>query len=300
MKSALIQLLLKKNIFVTRRLGQNFLIDPNFFDYIIRTAGISGLDDVIEIGSGPGILTGLLSQQARSVTAVEIDQKLVSLAQESLSGRTNVRFINDDILDKPRTGINAQVIRQLDSGAGYKIVSNLPYKTAVPIIMTLLESRLADGGLKIKSMLVMVQWEVAERLVASVGTAQYGSVSVRAQYLADIKIERKVPPEVFYPKPKVQSAMISIVPKDGVDAALYHGLKKLSSAVFNYRRKTVRSALKQSAVVDGWVVNAVRHPAVAGKEDIEKMLSQAGINGETRPQDIPLSGYLDLCRSITL
>ncbi|MFH1226592.1 MAG: 16S rRNA (adenine(1518)-N(6)/adenine(1519)-N(6))-dimethyltransferase RsmA [Planctomycetota bacterium] len=291
MKSALIQLLLKRNIFASRRLGQNFLIDPNFFKYIIRAANISESDDVIEIGSGPGILTELLSRQARSVIAVDIDQKLISLARESLGGQTNIQFINADILNKSRTEINTDVARHLSPGICYKTVSNLPYKTAVPIIMTLLESCLprisaglsadSSGALKIKSMLVMTQWEAAERLVASTGTAQYSSLSVRAQYLADIRIDRKVPPEVFYPKPKVQSALIVITPKNNIDQILYTNLKSFVSAVFRYRRKTVNTALQKSGLF-------------GDKQNIQNLLSKAGIECRTRPEDIGLEDYIKL------
>ncbi len=283
MKSALIQNLLRKNIIVSRRLGQNFLIDPNFLDYLVRAAGISAADAVIEIGSGPGILTGLIAQQAKTVIAVEIDRRLFSLARESNSRIYNVRFVNADILNKRQDGISLEVARQLESNAEYKILSNLPYKLAVPIIMTLLESHLR-GELRIASMIVTVQLEVAQRLAAQTGSAEYNAVSILGQYLADIRILKKVPPDVFYPRPRVQSAVVSITPHNKASLQSYPGLKQLVSALFHYRRKTVRTALEKSGF--------------AGKQKIEMLLSRAGLTGDTRPQDIPLGGYLKLVEAV--
>lgn len=289
MKSALIQNLLKNNIIASRRLGQNFLIDPNFLQYIIRVAEISGRDEVIEIGSGPGILTGLIAQQAKSVVAVEIDSRLLALSKESLGYISNVRFINSDILDKRRTGINPEVTRRLLPDAGYKIVSNLPYKMAVPIIMTLLESHLR-GELKIKSMVVTVQWEVAQRLAAPAASTECGAVSILGQYLADIHILKKVPPEVFYPRPKVQSAVVAITPKwpapMSIGGGLYAKLKGFVSAVFHYRRKTLRTALQKTGLYR--------------KADIEILLSKTAINGSLRPEDLTLADYIKLCSQALL
>lgn len=280
MKSALIQNLLKNNIIASRRLGQNFLIDPNFLQYIIRAAEISGRDEVIEIGSGPGILTELIARAAHSVTAVEIDHRLFVLSRESTAHMHNVRFINASILDKTGNALNPTVTKHLTSNAGYKVVSNLPYKTAVPIIMSLLEAGLS-GVLKIKSLLVMVQLEIAQRLAAPVGTAEYGAVSILAQHLADIRIDRKVPPEVFYPRPRVQSAMVSIVTRKNIEPELYRKLKRFVPAIFHYRRKTVRTALEKTGIYS--------------KGNIEMLLFKSGIDGKSRPENLTLTDYIKLC-----
>ncbi|MBI4713527.1 MAG: ribosomal RNA small subunit methyltransferase A [Planctomycetes bacterium] len=314
-KTSLVSLLKDKGIVTSKRLGQNFLIDRNFLKYIVRTAGVSKGDTVLEIGSGPGLLTELLAEKAKMVYAVEIDRKLYQLSQELFGHIKNLKFINADILSHRLHRLNPEIINLIGK-TPIKVVSNLPYKVAVPIIMGLLESNL-EGRIKLQSATVMVQSEVAVRLAARTGCSEYSAVSVLCQMLADIKILKKIPPEVFYPRPHIYSTLVSITPigwgrwpnsvsvianpdtkcQDEAISNQYQRFKKLVQGVFTYRRKTIRTALEKSGQS-----NLINRLAQAGSPaDLpDKALAQAGalakagISGRQRPQEISIESYLKL------
>jgi len=431
-KSELISLLKSKGIITRRSLGQNFLIDHNFLKFIIKTAQVTPDDYILEIGSGPGTLTNLISQNARYVWAVEIDKKLIEFAQSVYSSLTNVCWLNTSILDKNNNTINSLVIEEIQQGCiiplnpplirgvggikekdlittgyhlpynpnlikrakdlrknmtpaekklwysylknftypilrqrpinnyivdfycpklklvieidgethfteegkvydnkrtvilesyglkilrftnidvlenlegvsqviehqitlnneqsllnpplirgvgGIKVISNLPYATSAQIILALLESRLS-----IKSMLLMIQSEMAERLTAPIGTKSYNALTILANLLADIKIIRKIPPDIFYPAPDVTSALIMITPRASrYDIPDYEELKKVIQSVFHYRRKTIAGALK--------------HITKLSPEKITGLLTESGIKPAKRPEEISLQEYLKL------
>ena len=197
-----IEFLKSHNISAKKRYGQNFLIDRRVLERIIEGAGISKEDVVLEIGPGIGTLTQALCEAAGHVIAVEIDRDMIPLLEENLSGYENYEIINEDVLKLDLE----MLIRERGLGSRpLRVAANLPYYITTPIIMQLLESRIPA-----KTITVMVQKEVADRMQAAPGTADYGALSLAVQYYADARISAKVPPNCFIPRPNVDSAVITL------------------------------------------------------------------------------------------
>lgn len=283
-KQELLELFRARNLRASQTLGQNFLLDTNFLNFIIKTAELAKDDSVLEIGSGPGILTHLLAEQAKQVWAVEIDADMMQIAQDIYGKLDNVQFIRSNILAVRETGLSPEVLKAVKKVKQLKVVSNLPYKTAVPIIMLLLES-----GLPISRLLVMVQLEIAQRLMAPLGAHNYSSVSILCQYLASVKMVKKVPPDVFWPRPEVQSALIEITPETQFTPKFmkqdYGALKRFLKLIFSYRRKIVGRAVE----------NALGNLEVkASPTQIGQLLVASGIRPDLRPQQLTAEDYLRL------
>src|SRR5262245_37890503 len=210
------RLLTARGIRPQNKLGQCFLIDLNLIDLIIRTAELTRDDLALEIGAGTGSLTARLSDAAGAVVSVEIDSAIAALAAEQVHDRANVRLVRADALASKNelnpTVLDCAARMQAEFGCTrWKLVANLPYAVATPIIANLL---IQDRP--IERMVVTVQWEIAERLTARPGTAAYSAVSVLVQSLADVAIERRLGPSVFWPRPKVESAIVRIDPRPGL------------------------------------------------------------------------------------
>src|SRR5262245_58294652 len=195
------------------RHGQNFLIDLNLLDLLVRTAKIGPQDVVLEVGTGLGSLTTRLAAAAAAVVTVEIDPRLQQLASEEFAaaGLTNVTLLAQDALQSKNTmspAVLSAVQEQLARHAGsrFKLTANLPYNVATPILSNLLS---ADPWPV--SLTATIQKELADRIVAAPGTKDYSALSIWMQALADIEIVRVMPPQVFWPRPKVHSAIIHIV-----------------------------------------------------------------------------------------
>lgn len=209
--SYLRNLLEERGIEPKNKLGQNFLIDLNLLDLVVRTANLSGDDLAFEVGSGTGTLTGRLAETAGAVVSVEIDPQFFDLAEELLTDRPNVRLVKADVL-KRKNELNPVVLKALDETqerfgcTNRKLIANLPYVVATPVICNTL-----IAGLGITEMVVMVQWEIAERLTANVGASMYSSLAVLVQSVADVSVVRRLAPTVFYPRPTVESAIVRIV-----------------------------------------------------------------------------------------
>ncbi len=223
------------DLYFNKRLGQNFLIDENIVRKIADIGEIKQDDLVLEIGPGIGTLTQVISEKAGKVISIEIDKKLVKVLEDLFLDYKNVEFIHNDIL---KTDLNA-LLEKEDYGA-VKILANLPYYITTPIIMGFLES-----DLDIEKMVFLIQKEVGERLCAEPGTKAYGSLSIAAQFYADMKIEFVVPAHVFIPKPKVDSIVVSFVkrkkPKVFVENKVSYF--KIVKASFINRRKTLVNSL---------------------------------------------------------
>jgi 16S rRNA (adenine1518-N6/adenine1519-N6)-dimethyltransferase len=282
-KSCLSELFRIHNIHANSALGQNFLIDPNFLNYIVNSGGFRENDILLEIGSGPGILTNLLAPKVSKIWAVEIDHKLFAISKELFGHLNNVVFIRNNILNKKQDGLNPEVLSTIraDIEKPLRVISNLPYKTAVPIIMALLE-----GRLRLTAMLLMVQKEIAHRLIAVHSEDNYGAVSILCYYLARIKILRKVPPDVFWPKPMVYSTLISVIPdyRFPLPREQYFLFKSFLREVFAYSRKTIKQALLKTNRAD--------------KTQIEKILSLSRIEISRRPKQITPEEYLGLFHNL--
>ena len=239
----------------SRALGQNFVIDPNTVRRIARLAEVGANDRVIEIGAGLGSLTLALAETGAAVTAVEIDRHLVPVLRENVAG-TGVTVVEGDAmrLDWPAL-LGAQE---------WSLVANLPYNVATPLVADLL-----DDVPAIRRMLVMVQKEVGERLAAGVGDEAYGAVSVKVAYWATAKVVGTVPPTVFVPKPKVDSALVAIerrtVPATDAPA---DRLFELVRAGFGQRRKMLRRSLAGLVGPEVFEAAGVRPEARAEELDV--------------------------------
>lgn len=268
----------KFNLSPSKSLGQNFLIDQGILKSIVQAAELTKEDVVLEIGPGLGSLTAELAESAGSVLAVEIDKRLVPILKETLKDYDNIRIINADIL-------------QLDPAAEFgdvspgrlKIVANLPYYITTPVIMKLLES-----GIKAKTMVLMVQKEVADRMKASPGGKDYGALSVAVQYYSKPSVVQEVPPQSFIPKPEVYSSVIKLELYDKPPVGLYDEMLffRLVKAAFGQRRKTLVNALNNAGYF------------CLDKEEIKGMLEKTGIGEKQRGETLSLEQFAQLANLI--
>lgn len=241
----------------SRALGQNFVADANTVRRIARLAGVGPDDHVIEIGAGLGALTLALAETGAAITAVEIDRHLVPVLETVVAG-TGVRVVQGDARALDWAAVLAGAPR-------WALVANLPYNVATPLVIELLE-----GVPAIERMLVMVQREVGERLAAGVGDPAYGAVSVRVAYWATASLAGKVPPTVFVPQPRVESALVRIDrrPSPAVDVP-YRDLSDLVRAGFATRRKMLRRALAGIVPVEVIEAAGIAPSARAEELDVE-------------------------------
>jgi 16S rRNA (adenine1518-N6/adenine1519-N6)-dimethyltransferase len=230
------------------RHGQNFLIDLNLLDLLVRKANLDERDVVLEIGTGLGSLAGRMAPQVAHVVSVEIDPHLYALATEELTGVPNVTLLQQDALKNKNT-LHPDVIGAVREklaahpGSRFKLVANLPYNIATPILSNLLTADPLP-----ESLTATIQKELAERIVAQPGTKDYSALSVWIQALCAIEIVRELGPQVFWPRPKVSSAIIHILPNaakraDIHDFEFFHAFVR---ALFSHRRKLLRSGLATS------------------------------------------------------
>ena len=239
------QLLAGKGLTLKKRWGQHFCLDRNLIEFIVRTADVEPRDVVLEIGPGLGHLTRVLAESSARVVAVEIDHGLAALLRERISDLDNVDLIEADALGKGEVlnPLVQEALRRVlaeEREGDLLVVSNLPYAVACTVILALLES-----GLPIVQMVLMIQKEVAERLAAAPGDPAYGLTSVLAAAKAHVHLRRRVPPEVFWPRPRVPSEIVVITPREGsLEGAAYERLKGVAKAVFMHRRKTVTASLR--------------------------------------------------------
>ena len=219
-----------------KKFGQNFLIDTHVLERIIEESKISKEDCVLEIGPGIGTMTQYLAENAKEVIAVEIDKELIPILEDTLKDYDNVTIINGDIL---KVDIN-QIVKEKNKGESIKVVANLPYYITTPIIMGLFESHVP-----LKSITIMVQKEVADRMQVGPGTKDYGALSLAVQYYAKPEIVANVPPNCFMPRPNVGSAVIRLTryEKPPVEVNNEKYMFSLIRASFNQRRKTLVNGL---------------------------------------------------------
>lgn len=226
----------KHNFQFQKKFGQNFLIDTHVLEKIMDSSGVTKEDCVLEIGPGIGTMTQYLCERAGEVIAVEIDKNLIPVLKDTLSGYDNVTVMNNDILKVDIAGL----ARQKNGGHPLKVVANLPYYITTPIIMELFESHVP-----LESVTVMVQKEVAERMMAEPGTKDYGALSLAVAYYADVYLAANVPPNCFMPRPGVGSAVVRLAchRKPPVSVKDERHMFHLIRASFNQRRKTLQNGL---------------------------------------------------------
>lgn len=253
-----------------KRFGQNFLIDGNVVEKIVREAGITKDDFVLEIGPGIGTMTQILCENAREVAAVEIDKNLIPILAETLAPYDNVTVINEDIL---KVDVR-KLAEEKNDGRPIKVVANLPYYITTPIIMGLFES-----NVPLESITIMVQKEVAQRMQVGPGTKDYGALSLAVQFYADAQIVLKVPASCFMPRPNVDSAVIKLVRHEDAPVKVKDEqfMFRVIRAAFNQRRKTLANSLANSSELNGSGHACTREDVTTA---LEAMGLPAGIRGE--------------------
>ena len=262
---------LNKNGFTFKKaFGQNFITDDALLDEIVDKSGVTKSDTVIEIGCGAGTLTKALSRKAKRVIGYEIDKRLQPILEENLSGADNVKIIFNDILKEKIEDTESRI------GEEYTVVANLPYYITTPIVMTFLEQ-----AKKLKSMVIMVQEEVADRFSASPSCSDYGAITVGINLRGSAKTVMKVNRKYFTPIPNVDSAVVKI----DIDNAKFQnvdkeGIRDLVRIAFSMRRKTLVNNLMKG-------YNISREKAV-------ELLQKADISETERGENLSAEQYVKL------
>ena len=270
-----IEILQKYHFNFQKKFGQNFLIDPTVLDRIIRAARITKEDCVLEIGPGIGTMTQYLAESAGSVVAVEIDQNLIPILKETLAEYDNVSIINDDIL---KVDLN-KIVEEKNGGRPIKVVANLPYYITTPIIMGLFEKQVP-----LKSITIMVQKEVADRMQVGPGTKDYGALSLAVQYYAKPEIVANVPPNCFIPRPNVGSAVIRLTKYEQPPVVVRDPDRMFAiiRASFNQRRKTLVNGLGNAPELG------------LSKEQVARVLEEMQLSPTVRGEALTLEQFAKL------
>ncbi len=261
-----------------KALGQNFLTDKNVLARIVEAGAVSGDDRVMEVGPGRGSLTGTLADTGARVLAVEIDRELAPLLEREFSGRENVEIVRADILDVDL----AELLLSRYAGK-WKVVANLPYNISSQVLIRFLDNRELFSR-----MVLMLQKEVGERLIAPPGCKEYGILSVFCCLHFDIRREFIVKPGSFYPPPKVDSVVLRFepLPAPRVDVGDEAFFRRVVRAAFGMRRKTLRNCLKSAMSLD--------------EKHLAQALERCGIDGGRRGETLSLEEFAALCRALSL
>lgn len=256
-----------------KKFGQNFLIDSNILERIIDASEITKDDCVLEIGPGIGTMTQYLAEAAREVVAVEIDKNLIPILQDTLSSYNNVTIINEDIL---KVDINA-LVEAKNNGRPIKVVANLPYYITTPIIMGLFESHVP-----LKSITVMVQKEVAQRMQVGPGTKDYGALSLAVAFYSKAQVVANAPASCFMPRPNVDSSVIrmDVYEEPPVKVRSEENLFAVIRASFNQRRKTLANGLSNGLGIS--------------REVVTEALAKMGLRADIRGEALSLSEFAEL------
>lgn len=259
-----------------KSLGQNFLVDRNIIDKIIRSAAIDPQDAVLEIGPGRGALTELLAQRAGRLTVVEYDHVLAAGLREQYRDDPRVTVVDADILAVDLADL------LVDMPGGWKVVANLPYNISSPVLFRLMEQRS-----RFSRLVLMLQKEVGDRLVASANCADYGVTTLLLGLWFDMRREFIVPPGCFHPRPKVDSVVVSFVPlaKPRVDVGDEEMFRRVVKGAFAMRRKTLSNCLKAAKL--------------ATPDELGHLLDVCGIDGQRRGETLCLEEFAALSRCLT-
>lgn len=269
----------KYHIHANKNLGQNFLIDDNTVSGIIEAANISKDDLVIEIGPGLGTITKELLERAGKVICIELDDRMITILNDRFALYNNFKLINEDVLK-----VNLQELINKENYKATKIVANLPYYITTPIIMKLLEERL-----DIETITVMIQKEVAERLVAEPGKGESGAITYAINYYTKPRTVLQVSNTAFIPEPKVNSTVIQleVQSEPTVKVENEEKLFELIKIAFMQKRKTLVNALTNSN-------------KYGSKEEVEKAISEMGLDLRIRPEKLTLEQYAKLAKRFSI
>lgn len=250
-----------------RPLGQHFLFDQKVLKKIVDCSGIGKDDTVVEIGPGLGSLTGFLAERAKKVITIEIDERLVARVREVFSANPKVEIITADALSFPYETINST----------FKVVANIPYYITTPLLFRLIEFRL-----KIPSMTLLLQKEVAQRIIASPGGRDYGVLSITAQLYTKPALKFLVPKSAFSPPPKVDSAVVhfEVLPEPTYKLKDEAFFLKIVKKAFSQRRKTILNSLRSF-------------------KGIKEALLEADIDPKSRPEELGIKEFIRLTDSIS-
>lgn len=256
-----------------KSLGQNFLIDKNFVDKIVDAAEIEN-QNILEIGPGIGTITYEMAKLAKKVVAIEIDQTLIPILEENLGEFENAKVINEDILKVDLK----KLVEEEFNGESFKVVSNLPYYITTPIIEMLITT-----GIACDDMTIMVQKEVAERMVASESSKEYSSLSVFIKFYTDAKVVINLPKSVFMPQPKIDSTILNLKLRLYDDKVNQDMLFKLVRSGFNKRRKTILNSLSD----------------VVAKDDLKLAFEKLNLAENLRAENLSLDDYINLANELS-
>ncbi|HEX3997496.1 MAG TPA: 16S rRNA (adenine(1518)-N(6)/adenine(1519)-N(6))-dimethyltransferase RsmA [Pirellulales bacterium] len=273
--------------------GQNFLTDLNLLRLLVQTANLSPNDVVLEVGTGTGALTALVAERVAAVVTVEIDPQLYQLASEELIDFDNVTMLQQDALQSKHTldpVMLATIAERLAEAPErrFKLVANLPYSVATPLIANLLAAPIVP-----ETMTITIQRELAERIVAQPGTKDYGALSVWVQSQCEGQLVRLMPPEAFWPRPKVTSAIVHLRLDPArrakiVDPDFFHTVTR---TLFLHRRKSLRAGL-----LSGWP-QSLDGPAL-DKPAVDALLAQLGIEPSVRAEQLDVPTFLRLSEAM--
>ncbi|NWG03824.1 MAG: 16S rRNA (adenine(1518)-N(6)/adenine(1519)-N(6))-dimethyltransferase RsmA [Syntrophaceae bacterium] len=262
-------------LFPKKRLGQHFLVDSNIFNKVIRTAQVEKGDVVLEVGPGLGEMTIALAHHAKKVMAIEIDSKLVDILKQKLRDVSNVEVIHRDVL-KIDFG---QLFRK--EKHPIKVIANLPYQISTPLLFRFIASKEIFSTLTL-----MLQKEVAERMVASPGGKGYGPLSIFVQIYSNVSICFLIKPSAFFPPPGVESAVVHMGFKEKPMVKLEEEewFKKVVKGCFGYRRKTL--------------INALKHSGLPLPQSIEWSMKKMGLNPQRRPETLTIEEFVHLAEAL--
>ena len=267
------EILARNGFSFKKAFGQNFITDGNLLKDIVREAGIGPEDTVLEIGCGAGTLTYELSQTAKRVVGYEIDRALMPVLGETLAGCSNVELCFSDVMKKKTADLECEL------GGEYKVVANLPYYITTPVIM-----RFVEEAKNVKTLVVMVQEEVAERLCVEADTPAYGAITAAVDLAGEAKIVRRVPRRMFFPAPKVDSAVVRLdIDRNraaGVDCKIYRDVVR---AAFSSRRKMLANNLMNSFSMT--------------RTEAERLLSSCGIGSTVRGETLSAEKFKSLAKA---
>jgi 16S rRNA (adenine1518-N6/adenine1519-N6)-dimethyltransferase len=287
-RSRLMELFDEHGFHPNTRLGQNFLIDLNIIDFIVDQANLQPHDLVLEIGAGTGGMTAFLAQAAGQVIAVELDEKMHGLASAVTAGYDNVTLLNTDAL-KNKNHFAPEVLNQIEQKLameeirGLKLISNLPYSIATPVV-----SNLVATDLPWERMVITIQLELGQRMVSKPSRSHYGSLSVWLQSQCRVKLLKRLPPTVFWPRPKVNSAVVQLMPDDYGRAAISDRsfFQDFVRRLFHQRRKFLRSVL----------VGMYRKQLE--KTEVDQILTEMNFSEQARAEEEPPARLVELANRL--
>ncbi len=269
------QELREHGLFPKKRLGQHFLVDRNILRKVVQAAGVGKEDVILEVGPGLGMMTLALARSVKRVIAVEIDARLAEVLRDKLADFPNVTVVRSDILKvdfEDFLGKERQPV---------KVVANLPYQISTPLLFRFIEAKEVFS-----TFTLMLQREVAERMVAPAGGKDYGPLSVFVQLFLDVSIRFLIKPSAFSPAPKVESAVVHMAWKEKpmIEKEEEEWFRRVVKASFGYRRKTL--------------LNALKHSELALQESTASRMEKAGIDPRRRPETLTIAEYIRLAEAL--